>query len=276
MRSTRPTRPMRPNRPTTLAALVLAALFAAAPTAPAGAAEPFSHADWQRVLERFVDARGFVDYRGLAEDRTTFDRYIARLRAHSPQSDPAMFPTADHELAYWINAYNAWVIWGVLDRGPEIDGVWGFLGTGISFFSGMDIELGGRETNLKALEDEVIRARYRDARVHAALNCASVSCPRLPRQAFTGEELDAQLDAAMREFVTDPKHLRVDRGAKRVTMSKIFDWYAADFLAGAAERGIREPNLIDYANLHRGAAGAVPRTFEIAFFDYDKGLNAQR
>jgi hypothetical protein len=140
----------------------------------------------------------------------------------------------------------------------------------------MDIELGGRETDLKALEDDVIRARYGDARVHAALNCASVSCPRLPRAAFTGEKLNAQLDAAMHEFVTDPKHLRVDRGAGKVAMSKIFDWYAADFLADAAERGIREPNVIDYVNLFRGDAGAIPRTFEIAFFDYDKGLNAQR
>jgi hypothetical protein len=266
-------RPLRPPRATLWTALSLAAVLAAV---PAGAAEPFSHADWERVLERFVDARGFVDYQGLAEDRGTLDRYLARLRAASPESDPGLFPSRDHELAYWINAYNAWVFWGVLDRGPDLDSVWGFLGTGISFFSGMDIELGGRETNLKALEDEVIRARYGDARIHAALNCASVSCPRLPRHAFTGEELDAQLDAAMREFVTDPKHLRVDRGAKRVTLSKIFDWYADDFLADAAERGIREPNLLDYVNLHRGAAGTIPRTWEIAFFDYDKGLNRQR
>lgn len=259
-------------RPIHLAAPWLAIVLAGT---AAGAAEPFSHADWGRVLERFVDDRGFVDYRGLAEDRGAFDRYLARLRTASPESDPRMFPTADHELAYWINAYNAWVFWGVLDRGPDLDSVWGFLGTGISFFSGMDIELGGRETDLKALEDEVIRARYRDARIHAALNCASVSCPRLPRHPFTGEGLDAQLDAAMREFVTDPKHLRVDRSAKTVTLSKIFDWYADDFLAAAGERGIAAPNLIDYANLYRGDAGAIPRTWTIAFFDYDKGLNRQ-
>lgn len=255
-------------------AAALAAILAVVP-APAGAAETFSHADWERVLERFVDQRGFVDYRRLAEDRGTFDRYIARLRAHSPQSDPELFPTEDDELAYWINAYNAWVFWGVLDRGPDIDSVWGFLGTGTSFFSGMDIELGGRETDLKALEDEVIRARYGDARIHAALNCASVSCPRLPREAFTGPELDRQLDAAMHEFVTDPKHLKVDRGAKTVTVSKIFEWYAGDFLADAKERGARDPGLIDYLNLYRGEAGKIPRTYEVEFFDYDKGLNDQ-
>lgn len=260
-----------------LAAPILAAVLATvlAAAAPAGAAEPFSHADWERVLEEHVDARGFVDYRALAEDRRDLDRYIARLRAASPESDPERFPTRDHELAYYINAYNAWVFWGVLDRGPDVDSVWGLFGTGLSFFSGMDIELGGRETNLKSLEDDVIRAEYRDPRIHAALNCASVSCPRLPREAFTGPELDARLDAAMHEFVTDPKHLAVDRRDKTVRMSKIFDWYADDFLAHLREQGVRDPNLIDYVNLYRGDEGEIPRTWSVELMDYDKGLNAQ-
>ncbi len=254
------------------AASLLAALALAA---PAGAAEPFSHQAWERVLDRHVDARGFVAYRGLAENRADLDRYIASLRAASPASKPELFPDRDHELAYWLNAYNAWVFRGVLDLGPDTGSVWGFLGTGLAFFSGMDIELGGRETSLKALEDEVIRAKYRDPRIHAALNCASVSCPRLPREAFTGPELDAQLDAAIREFVTDPKHLAVDRGGKTVRMSKIFDWYADDFLAYAREKGIRDPNVLDYVNLYRGEAGTIPRSFAIEYLDYDKGLNAQ-
>lgn len=257
-----------------LTAPILAAALVAA--APAGAAEPFSHDAWERVLEEHVDARGFVDYRALANDRADLDRYIARLRAASPESSPDLFPTRDHELAYYINAYNAWVFWGVLDRGPDIDSVWGLFGTGLSFFSGMDIELGGRETDLKELEDDVIRADYRDPRIHAALNCASVSCPRLPREAFTGPELDAQLDAAMHEFVTDPKHLEVDRGAKTVRLSKIFEWYAGDFLAHVREKGVRDPSVIDYVNLYRGDAGEIPRTYQIEYMEYDKGLNAQR
>lgn len=256
-----------------LTACSLAAVLAVAPAA--GAAEPFSHADWGRVLEESVDAHGFVDYRGLADNRAVFDRYIASLRARSPESDPGLFPTEDHELAYYINAYNAWVFSGVLDRGPEIDSVWGLFGTGISFFSGMDIVLGGEETNLKELEDDVIRERYEDPRIHAALNCASVSCPRLPQEPFTADGLDVQLDAAMHEFVTDPKHLKVDRGAKVVTISKIFDWYSGDFLAYLKAKGVSDPNLIDYVNRYRGDAGKIPPNYEVEFFAYDKGLNAQ-
>ena len=250
-------------------------LAALALAAPSHAAESFSHEPWQRVLEERVDARGFVDYRGLAADRADLDRYIASLRAASPASSPDLFPTRDHELAYWLNAYNAWVFWGVLDLGPETESVWGFLGTGLAFFSGMEIELGGRETSLKALEDEVIRAGYGDPRIHAALNCASVSCPRLPREAFTGPELDAQLDAAIREFVTDPKHLAVDRAGRKVRMSKIFDWYADDFLAHLRRKGVRDPTILDYVNLYRGEAGEIPRGYSVEYLEYDKGLNAQ-
>jgi hypothetical protein len=255
------------------AALTLAAGLAG--TAAPRAAEPFPHEAWERVLEERVDERGFVDYRGLAKDRADLDRYVSSLRAASPASSPALFPDRDHELAYYLNAYNAWVFWGVLDRGPEIDSVWGLFGTGLSFFVGMDIELGGRETDLKELEDDVIRAEYGDPRIHAALNCASVSCPRLPREAFNGPELDAQLDAAIREFATDRQHVEVDRGGRRVRLSKIFDWYAGDFLAGARDRGIPDPNVIDYINLYRGDAGEIPRSYEIEYMEYDKDLNAQ-
>lgn len=256
-------------------AAAFTALILSAVAAPAHAAEPFSHEAWQRVLEERVDARGFVDYRGLAADRADLDRYIALLRAASPASSPDLFPTRDHELAYYLNAYNAWVFRGVLDLGPETESVWGFLGTGLAFFSGMEIELGGRETSLKALEDEVIRAGYRDPRIHAALNCASVSCPRLPREAFTGPDLDGQLDAAIREFVTDPKHLAVDRAGRKVRMSKIFDWYADDFVAHVRRKGVRDPNVLDYANLYRGEAARIPRDYAIEYLEYDKGLNAQ-
>ena len=204
-------RPLRPPRATLWTALSLAAVLAAV---PAGAAEPFSHADWERVLERFVDARGFVDYQGLAEDRGALDRYLARLRAASPESDPGLFPSPDHELAYWINAYNAWVFWGVLDRGPDLDSVWGFLGTGISFFSGMDIELGGRETNLKALEDEVIRARYGERDdidtvsrlLNGLVQGISIQVVVDPAR-WSPDQIRSVLEAQVRMLLGSPEHL---------------------------------------------------------------------
>lgn len=239
------------------------------------AAEPFSHADWTAVLAKHVDGRGRVSYEALAKDRALFDRYIAAIEKESPKSSPARFPTRDDQLAYYINAYNAYVFRGVLARGPEKKTVWTPLGTGYSFFVGMEIKVGGETTNLKSLEDDVVRAQFKDPRIHTALNCASVGCPRLPQKAFEGPTLDAELDAGMKEFVAEARNCTVDTAAKTVKLSKIFDWFQGDFLDYERRQGLGDPNILDYVNRYRAAGAKVPRDFAVSYFEYDKGINAQ-
>ena len=242
----------------------------------AGATPPpaFSHQDWTEVLQRFVDERGRVDYQGLARNRESFDRYIAAVERTGPATDPELFPSRDHELAYYINAYNALVFKGVLSRGPETKSVWsGGLISGYGFFVGMDITIEGRRTHLKPLEDKVIRDRFEDPRVHAALNCASLGCPRLPRRAFEAEGLDAALDAAMTEFVIDPLNCEIDRQRQVVKLSKIFDWFAEDFV-GSREN--RDAALIEYINRFRPEADRIPTGYSVKFSKYDKRINAQQ
>ncbi|NJL27166.1 MAG: DUF547 domain-containing protein [Thermoanaerobaculia bacterium] len=166
-----------------LPTLSLLALLTAGHAAPV-AAEEFSHADWTAVLARFVDEQGQVDYEGLASDRAIFDRYVRTVETTGPTSHPELFPTRAHQLAYYLNAYNALVFQGVLARGPEKESVWSGLISGYNFFVKMKVKVDGEETTLKKLEDDVVRARFEDPRVHAALNCASIGCPRLPREAF--------------------------------------------------------------------------------------------
>ncbi len=235
----------------------------------------FSHADWAATLERFVDERGMVDYQDLARDREVFDRYVRDIEARSPRSHPELFADRDEGLAYWINAYNALIFDGVLDRGPETKSVWtGGLISGRAFFVGRQITVGGETTNLKSLEDDWIRAGYEDPRIHAALNCASISCPRLPREPFTGDRLEAQLDAAMREFVADPRNaLLRDDGS--VGLSKIFDWFARDFLDEERRRGTESPSIIGYVNRYRSEDAQLPVGAKVDHFPYDKGINAQ-
>lgn len=244
---------------------------AAAPASDDAASKgsTFSHDEWTNVLQKYVDERGYVDYRTLAVNRAAFDRYLARIRAHSPRSNPEMFPTRDHELAYWINAYNAHVIHGVLDRGPEAGSVWGkLLQTGKGFFVDRKVTLGNETTNLKTLEDDWIRAEYEDPRIHAAINCASKGCPRLPRTAFTGPELDEQLDAGMRLFVSEERNVEVTDGGETVELSKIFDWFEGDFTAEA-------DSVIAYVNRYRDEDAQVPADAKIEYRKYDKELNAQ-
>ena len=160
------------------------------------AALPIAHAAteydpglWATVLETYVDNRGFVDYAGLSEDREVLDRYLTQVKSTGPESNPELFPDRWHELAFYINAYNALVFEGVLARGPETESVWKGLISGLNFFVRMDILIDGKQTNLRNLENKVIRDRYGDPRIHAALNCASVSCPRLPRRPFDADIL---------------------------------------------------------------------------------------
>ena len=238
-------------------------------------AQGFSHTDWTAVLSKHVDAKGRVNYEGLAKDRASFDRYVAAVEAKGPKSNASLFPTKNDALAYYINAYNALVFKGVLARGPEKKTVWTPLGTGYSFFVGMDITVGGTTTSLKALEDDVIRAEFKDPRIHAALNCASIGCPRLPQTAFEAATLDAQLDTGMKEFVSEARNCTVDPAGRRVTLSKIFDWFAGDFLAFEKAKGNANPNILDYVNRYRAPSAQIPRDFAVSYFDYDKGINAQ-
>ena len=233
----------------------------------------FSQDDWATVLKNFVDSSGNVDYEGLAADRDDLDRYLSKLKTTGPKSNPKLFPTRDSQLAYYINAYNALVFAGVLDRGPEQDSVWkGGLISGYRFFVKAKWTLDGSELSLKSLEDDLIREGFDDPRIHAALNCASISCPRLPAEPFLVETLQKQLDAAITEFVNDPRHVKIE--GEDVRISKIFDWFKSDFNAHEGAHGGR--NLVSYINRYRESSSRLSPDASISFFGYDKGINSQR
>ena len=182
-------------------ALVCGALTAGCLT-PAGVGPPperptegdaavFSHDDWDGFLARHVDDEGRVDYAAAGQDRDDLDRYLRALAEVSPDSAPERFPEEADRLAYWINAYNATVIDRVLAHHPiasvqDVRAPWLFrwLPAGAGFFVFERFSLGGRKTQLYALENGLIRKRFAEPRIHFALNCASTSCPRLPAEAF--------------------------------------------------------------------------------------------
>ncbi|MEM7245606.1 MAG: DUF547 domain-containing protein [Acidobacteriota bacterium] len=262
------------TRPTALAATAATLTLLATFVSTVSAKEHFGHEDWGEVLAARVDDQGLVDYAGLAADRAALDRTVATVAARSPATHPRLFPTRDHELAYYLNAYNALAIHGVLDLDPEVESVWkGGLVSGYRFFVKRKVVVGGKKTNLRKLENEVIRKRYRDPRIHVALNCASAGCPRLPRTPFVAETLDERLDALTRDFVTDDRHVRVDVTARRVSLSKIFDWFREDFID--TKRGGAGGTLLDWVNLHRPPEQRIPTDFAVDFLPYDKRLNRQ-
>ena len=217
---------------------------------------------WSDVLAHHVDAQGRVDFSGLERDPAGLDRVVRFIAAIYPVSSPDQFPTLNSRLAYYIDAYNALAMYGVTQAG--VPKRFGWLGR-VRFFILQRFVVGGRSISLYHLENGVIRP-LGDPRVHFALNCMSVSCPRLPQAAFTPAGLDHQLEAAAREFIADPRNVNVDAAQREVRLSAIFKFYTQDFLSKA-------PSLLAYINQYRVAQ--IPIHYSVAFDNYDWSINDQ-
>ena len=238
------------------------------PVPVTGGPTAFDADAWDGFLERYTratsDVAGVrVDYAGLARN-PQWRGFVAGL-------EPASLPAdANGRLAFWINAYNVLAIDMVVrhlplesirDVGSLFRPVWKRpAGT-----------VAGRAVTLDTIEHEILRP-LGEPRIHAAIVCASTSCPSLRREAYRAERLDAQLDAAMRDWLGDPeKGLRVESG--RVRLSKIFDWFDEDFAAAGGVLAFVVPYLSAPVRRALDALGPNPR---IVWFDYDWSLNDLR
>ena len=225
----------------------------------------FDHAAWDKLLKLRVNAIGEVDYAAMKTARQELDAYVASLAGASPDSRKDLFPDRPAELAYWLNAYNALVVKGVVDGYPT--GSVRDLGFLYGFFRRDDYTLGGKKVSLRSLENDIIRKRYQDPRIHFAIVCASISCPRLDREAFTGPALSAQLDRLTRAAMAENRNVAINAAAKTVTLTALFKWYAGDF--GPALDYVRRYSTPERVKL-LDALGPHPR---LEFFDYDWSIN---
>lgn len=243
-----------------LAILSAPILFPAA-VAQAQNAEALAH--WTRVLGAFVNDQGQVDFQRLAKNPADLNAFVDYIAKVSPESAPALFPTRESTLAYHINAYNALSMYNVIDSGipKSLSGlrkVW--------FFGFKKFPVGGKAMSLYAYENDVIRPMG-DARIHFALNCMAVGCPRLPTAPFMTQELDKQLDREARRFFAEPRNLELVLATKTVRLSEILKFYQEDFLR-------HSPNLIAYVSqyTHR----TIPEDYQVEFIDYDWTVNVDR
>jgi hypothetical protein len=204
---------------------------------------------YARVLERFVNDRGEVDFSALARDRADLDAYVIHV-AGTPFGD---FPAGHERLAHYINAYNALSMYNVLDSGiPETHAGW----RKVRFFYLKELVIGGRLMSLYAFENDVIR-KLGEPRVHFALNCSARGCPILPRAPFTARDLEEELDRETRRFFSEARNLRVDRAQRTVYVSELLDFYPEDF----------GPDLIGFVG--RFSPEPIPPGYGVAFTEYD-------
>ncbi|WP_419949597.1 VTT domain-containing protein [Candidatus Palauibacter sp.] len=228
----------------------------------ASGAAGFDHSDWDALL-RVGTSAGLVDYSVMAGRRAELDAYVARLAA----ADLGALER-DELMALLINAYNALTVVAILDHPDvasirEIDGVW----------TELEWTVGGHALTLDNIEHNVLRPFFLDPRIHFVVNCASLSCAPLPRWAYTGAELEAQLEERSRAFLTDPANVSLEGG--RLKLSRYFEWYGSDFTtAGWEPRAESIPAFVArYATDEVRAAVEGDPGIAFDFADYDWSLN---
>ncbi|HEV2104215.1 MAG TPA: DUF547 domain-containing protein, partial [Candidatus Eisenbacteria bacterium] len=209
---------------------------------------------WDALLRAHVHA-GRVDYLTLRDrDGAALDSVLARFA----RVDAAALAPADR-LAYWINLYNATMVAAVCAR---FRAGWTPAADSFDVFHAPLVHAGGTAMSLDELEHRRIRPQAHDPRVHVALNCAARSCPPLRDRAYRGDDLDSVLAANLKRFVDDPERNRVDRAARTLALSRVFDWYADDFGGAAAV-----PAYVGRV------AGVDAAGWKVMFLDYDWRLN---
>ena len=264
-----------------LALVTLASLLTASLSAPAFAAD-FDHAIWDTLLKKHVTPlRGGqasqLDYAGMQRDEATLKRYLDSTSAISRTTFDAW--AKPEQLAFLLNAYNAWTVALILTRYPDLKSIKDLGSVFSSPWKKAFVPLLGETRSLDDLEHKLIRGsgRYNDPRIHFAANCASVGCPALRAEAFVASQLDRQLDEATRLFLSDTTRNRVS--GKGMEVSSIFKWYTSDFeqgWRGATSLGqflalYREPLGLTSDQAARLSAGDMA----VSFLDYDWRLNAK-
>lgn len=220
----------------------------------ANSAENVDHSAWDALLKKHVDANGMVDYKGFKADRTELNAYLKTLSDYNPSNEWSV----QELLAYYINLYNAYTVDLILNNYPvksikDINGAWT---KGI-------VPVGNKNLSLGGIENGVLR-KMNEPRIHFAINCASMSCPKLLNEAYTAGKINEQLDRATKEFINSDKN---DISANSPKVSSLFDWYKKDFITD------KTPTIAAYINQY--SKTKINSGATISYKEYDWNLNEQ-
>ncbi len=251
------------------------------------------HVAFTRILKQHVTPGGLVDYAALQSSPDALGEYLQQLAS----VDAAALAAQDDavQIAFWINAYNALTLQLIIDHYPipaggpfgrlfgaeqsitNIDGAWDKLRWVVA----------GEQRTLDDIEHKILRQQFAEPRIHFAIVCASMSCPDLRTEAYTGQRLARQLQEQTLRFLNNPgKGLNIDRVRNRVSVSSIFDWFDEDFdcvdepLQMVAKLSARHRSVVCFI-----ASQLLPsdprreyllqQDFSLRFLEYDWSLNQQ-
>ena len=250
------------------------------PSAPVeiASAQGVDYTIYDQILSTYVDDEGWVNYTNLQQSRQALDAFNNGL---ATVDDATLSNWSEEEqIAFWINAYNSLTLKSIVDQTPlkasikDITGVWRLRKHPIN----------QAEKTLNEIEHDVLRVDFDEPRLHAAIVCAAISCPPLRNEAFTGEELDEQLDEQVMQWLARPDGLEINKEAGEVKVSKIFSWFGGDwvpsygvdtgFTGSKEERAVL--NFISNYVSDEDKAYLEAGDYKLSYFDYDWSLNKQQ
>lgn len=218
----------------------------------ANSAVNIDHSSWDILLKKYVNNEGMVDYKGFESDSAKLDKYLKMLSEKKPSKDWSV----QELLAYYINMYNAGTVKLIVENYPvksikDISGAW----------TKGRVTVGNNELSLGGIENGILR-KFNEPRIHFAINCASISCPKLFKEAYTAAKINEQLDLATKQFINSDKN---DISASNPKVSSIFDWYRKDFKVNGQMDVIAFINQYSQVKINPNA--------KISYMNYDWNLN---
>ena len=203
---------------------------------------PIDHSQWQDILQAYVvEDETRINYVAYAdfeeEDKNLLNNYITTLSSIDPRQH-----NDNEQQAYWINLYNALTVKLILENYP-LESITK-LGKNLTSFGPWDDDatvVAGQTLSLNDIEHQILRPIWGDARVHFAVNCASIGCPNLQTTAFTSANLNELLDKGATEYLAHPRGMRFE--GETLVLSEIFDWYGEDF-------GENEQQVLNALSVH--------------------------
>lgn len=211
---------------------------------------------FDKLLKNNVTNAGVVDYNGIINDKSSLDNYLAYLKSTNPKDS-----WSDNKIkAFWINAYNAYTIQLIVDNYP-VKSIMKISKSGKDAWHQKFAKVGGKTYTLNDIEHEILRKKFSDPRIHVGVNCASYSCPPIANFAFTENNIEVELERLMKRFVNDPTRNIIT--AKKITLSKIFEWYKGDFT--------KNGSLIEYINGFTDIE--LSKKTKVRYMEYNWNLN---
>lgn len=212
---------------------------------------------FNELLQKHVDTKGNVDYKGLKSDEGKLDTFLTYLSETNPISW-----SSNKQKAFWINAYNAYTLKVILENYP-VKSIMEIKKKGKTAWKIPFAKVAGKTYTLDYIEHDILRKKLFDPRIHVGVNCASGSCPKLHNKAFTEGNINSELEKLMKAFINDSTKNKLDK--KKIQISEIFNWFKSDFT--------KKGSAIDYINKYSNIE--INQNAKISYLKYDWSLNSK-